>query len=329
MLSVILGTPILGSKRLYEILFREVFGTRAVVPEKDVRAYCLARTYRVGSELDGALRLLINIHALASDGESMRQGESFEQISKSGDLGLSISESLIAELRNADEISAIFSGGSLSSGETSGEVYVHTSQIPFRYLPIIRLLRELGALSDTEEQDTLLRAHPPISRLLLASVFEASEKRRSSDGMSPEEFLELQKTNAAQGEAAEEFVLYYERARLIGHQRLSLVRRISLENVAAGYDIISFESPKSVVPDRFIEVKSFRTTEQFFFSAGEAAVAARLKDRYFIYVVDAEASKQPDYQPRIVQNPMKAIFSSDSNWSVVPSVWQISRRGGS
>jgi Domain of unknown function (DUF3883) len=326
MLSVIPGTPILGSRRLYEILFREVFGTRAVVPQKDVRAYCLARMYRVGAELDGALLLLINIHALVSDGDSMRPGTSFEQISEGRDLGLSLSESLITELRNADEISEIFGGGSLSWGEKSGEVYVHGSQIPFRYLPVIGLLRELGALRETEEQDTLLRALPPISQLLVASIFEASERRRPAEGMSPEELLELQKANAAQGEAAEEFVLNYERTRLIGHQRLSLVRRISLENVAAGYDIISFDSPKSVVPDRFIEVKSFRTTEQFFFSAGEAVIAAKLKDRYFIYIVDAEASKQPDYQPRIVQNPMTTIFSSDSHWSVVPSVWQISRR---
>lgn len=328
MLSVILGTPILGSRKLYEILFREVFGTRAVVPEKDVRAYCLARTYRVGSELDGALGLLINIHALALDGELLRPGTCFEQIFAGGDLGLSLSESFITELKSADEINEIFTGGSLSLGETPGEVYVHASQIPFRYLPVIRLLHELGALRETEEQNSLLRAIPPISQLLLASVFEASGRRRPTGAMSPEEFLELQKTNAAQGEAAEEFVLNYERVRLSGHPQPTLIRRISLENVAAGFDIISFDSPKSVVPDRFIEVKSFRTREQFFFSSGEATAAAKLKDRYFVYIVDAKASKTADYQPRIVQNPMRTIFATNSNWSVIPAVWQISRLGG-
>lgn len=326
MLSVVPAAPILGSKRLYERLFREVLGSHAVVPEKDLRAYCLARTYRVGPELDGALHLLINIQALTSDGENVRPGTHFDEIYQSENLGLAISKTLITQLRRTDELDEIFCAGSLTAGATPGEVYVHGSQIPFRYLSVLRLLRDLGGLQETRQPGMLLKAVPPISELLLTSIFEAPAMRPTTGSMSLGEFLALKEANAAQANAAEDFVLNYERARLIGHQRLSLVRRISLENVAAGYDIISFESPKSIVADRFIEVKSFRTTEQFFLSAGEAAVASKLKDRYFIYVVDAEASKQPDYQPRIVQNPMKTIFSSDSNWSVVPSVWQISRK---
>lgn len=101
-------------------------------------------------------------------------------------------------------------------------------------------------------------------------------------------YLELEAKNQLLGDAGEEFVINFERARLIHHGKDSLADKIEQVSVtigpAAGFDIHSFECDGT---DRFIEAKTtkygkntpfFVTPNELDFSRGNAA-------RYFLYRV--------------------------------------------
>ncbi len=101
-------------------------------------------------------------------------------------------------------------------------------------------------------------------------------------------YLEREAHNASLGRAGEEFVLNFERARLIGLGQESLADRV--EHIAltqgdgAGFDIRSFEGNGR---DRFIEVKTTAYGKQvpFFVSQNEVAVSRNYGDHYHLYRV--------------------------------------------
>lgn len=101
-------------------------------------------------------------------------------------------------------------------------------------------------------------------------------------------YLELEAQNQALGLAGEEFVLRFERARLIAAGRDALADRI--QHVSRdvgdgeGYDIRSFEASGS---DRFIEVKTTKYGREtpFYLSRNELRVSQCQSDRYHLYRV--------------------------------------------
>jgi len=102
----------------------------------------------------------------------------------------------------------------------------------------------------------------------------------------PINYLEQEARNQALGDAGEEFVLNYERARLIHAGKESLADKI--EHVAstigpsAGFDIRSFEVDGT---DRFIEAKTTKhgKSTPFFVTPNELRFSSENQDRYFLY----------------------------------------------
>lgn len=324
--SVVPQARSLGSRGLYETLFRNVFAAGKSVLMQDLRSYCLATRYRSGSQLDGALELLLNIGVLTAEGDYLKPDEGFRRIAGSDEIGLALATRLIDRLVVAGEIESLFPVGSLSWGRLDGELNVHLSQVPMRSLPVIKLLRDLDTILDSEEATVLLKVQEPFSRRLQAAVALAFSSRRIAKTLSPEQLERLQEAQARQGADAEEYVLRFERNRLQGHAQLQLVQRVSLVNTAAGYDIESFEGLRSFLPDRFIEVKSYRGTEHFFLSLGELEAARQLGDRYYVYLVDMEKVDLPGYLPDIIRNPSVELFEQGAGWSATAITFEILRR---
>ena len=323
MSSVIPVAQPLGSLKLYEILVRKIFSAGLDVRESDIRTYCTSTYYRAGYQLDGALRLLSNIGVLEPVGHMFRPGIHFDSVSKSSNLGLSISERLINSLIDAGELSAIFTFGSMTLGSQKGEVYIHLSKIPLRHSGLFKLLRDLDVIQGVDKSGALLKAEPPFAELLVKSVMGTIIEIKPGKTLSPEQLEALLEERKIRGAAAEEFVFEYEQRRLHGHPRRDLIRRISVENVMAGYDIISFESTKSIIPDRFIEVKSFTGREHFYISSGEVKAAHTLQDSYFLYLVNADHIKEPDYEPKIIRNAYTSLFGELSEYVVETDVYFI------
>lgn len=122
---------------------------------------------------------------------------------------------------------------------------------------------------------------------------------------------------AEDGAAAEEWVITFERQRLRGHPLQEQVRRISMDDVAAGYDILSFTSTTSLRHDLFIEVKSYATRKVFHWSRNEIATAREFGEAYALYLVDRTRCTDDGYIPHIIMGPSPEMFVlPDSGWRV-------------
>lgn len=114
------------------------------------------------------------------------------------------------------------------------------------------------------------------------------------------------------GDEAERWVVRYERDRLMNAgfvPEADSVRRISEFDVAAGYDIQSFDgNSDQFVYDRFIEVKSTQcSTPSFVWTANEKRVAAILGEKYWIYVLLQFSPEQAKAELLTIQNPARQI----------------------
>ena len=128
--------------------------------------------------------------------------------------------------------------------------------------------------------------------------------------------------NELSGEKAELFVLDYERNR-IGAPLCEEIKRISEIDVAAGYDIVSFDSSESMEPDRFIEVKAV-SGSGFFWSKNEYEIAKLKGDTYFLYLVELSNVDELGYAPEMIQNPAMNVMESDG-WFVEAQTYHIRR----
>lgn len=122
---------------------------------------------------------------------------------------------------------------------------------------------------------------------------------------------------AENGRVAEEWVLQYERKRLRDHPFNNQIRRVSEDDVAAGYDIISFATQSSLQHDLFIEVKSYGTTKVFHWSRNEIATAREFGEDYALYLVDRTKMDDSTYEPHVITAPSPEMFGQlGSGWKV-------------
>ena len=106
----------------------------------------------------------------------------------------------------------------------------------------------------------------------------------------PVNYLEREARNRALGLAGEEFVINYERARLISIRREALASKIEhvsrIRGDTEGFDILSFDASGA---DRLIEVKTtkYGRDTPFFVSRNELNVSQARAERYHLYRVFA------------------------------------------
>ena len=142
------------------------------------------------------------------------------------------------------------------------------------------------------------------------ALFENKVKNHRN-AMSLEKLLELHERQAKQGRLAEEFVVDFEKRRLLWCENSNMVKQISDLDVGAGYDVISFNDSNSEKFDRFIEVKSFIGSTSFFWSSNEMKTAKKIGQNYYLYLVDMEEYLLPGYEPIIIRDPANTLLSAD------------------
>lgn len=161
--------------------------------------------------------------------------------------------------------------------------------------------------------------------LVLNSEYEsvfAEYKRKQGAKKSLEQLKKQLEQQELQGEEAEQFVVEYEKHRLLQSTKKDSVKRISVIDVSAGYDILSYEDGDSAEYDRFIEVKSFSGNAHFYWSENEIETAKLYEDRYYIYLIDASMVKRQGYEPTIIKNPATTILASES-WIMSPTSYLV------
>ena len=127
------------------------------------------------------------------------------------------------------------------------------------------------------------------------------------------------------GEEAEIWVLNNEKSRLKTHPFKNKIARISNEFVNAGFDIVSFKSEQSLGFDRFIEVKSFSKSPEFYLTFNEAEKAKLLGSKYILVLVNRSKMCNSDYKPIEIINPYNVLLTGDlpENITIKAETWKI------
>ena len=120
--------------------------------------------------------------------------------------------------------------------------------------------------------------------------------------------------------------------RLKKHPLQKEIKRTSLEDVKAGYDIQSFKSLGSTKIDKFIEVKSFKErNERFFWSINEIKKSAKMKNDYILFIVNYSKINDKEYTCREIPNPYEVFKMeqyikkiNDEKFKIEPQTFLIS-----
>ena len=177
-----------------------------------------------------------------------------------------------------------------------------------------RILQQIGVI---EERAAMLCVNPAFDSVLPRYLLEMT-------ALAEEAFWDRLEAQRQRAREAEELVVVEERKRLarLGRSDLAeLVVRISAEDVAAGYDIESFEQDGW---PRLIEVKSsVGRAIRFEWSIREREMASENRDRYWIYFVPLANVLQKRSLPIwMLRNPIALLRSG--KLTEIPSSYVIS-----
>ena len=195
-----------------------------------------------------------------------------------------------------------------------GHITIKRSAFPLAYAAVRNFLTMAGAL-DKEEN----------GEICVAGNYESDwteQLRNRRKKFTLEQLLEQQEEQSRHGLEAEDFVLGLEKKRL--PELAQKIKRISDFDVAAGYDIVSYENNETEHYDRFIEVKCYMGSPHFFWSENESDVARIKADKYILCLVDYLRMGEPGYQPEFIRNPYETIFDSDE-WLINASSYRIQK----
>ncbi len=195
-----------------------------------------------------------------------------------------------------------------------GRLTIKRSAFPLAYAAIRNFLTTAGAL-DKEEN----------GEICVSDNYEndwTSRLGKHREKFTLEQLLKRQEEQSKRGLEAEEFVLSLERQRLPG--KALKIKRISDFDVAAGYDVVSYENIGSDTYDRFIEVKCYIGSPHFFWSENESDVAKIKGDKYILCLVDYTKMSEPGYVPEYIRDPYTHIFEGNQ-WMVNTASYRIQK----
>lgn len=191
--------------------------------------------------------------------------------------------------------------------ETLDLFYIPNCAFGFGLAVIRNLLISLNALIPCGHDLTINAEYEPFFLKLFSQKINVTQS---------ELLLQIERKREI-GEAGEQFVLDYELRRCHFSQfQIQKIKQISLIDVTAGYDIISFHDEQSNLR-RYIEVKTYIGQPHFHWSVNEVSAAQLRGEDYFIYLVDYSKINTKGYIPIIIQNPYKVIFFA-GKWLAKP-----------
>ena len=165
-----------------------------------------------------------------------------------------------------------------------------------------------------------------LSERLKRGITSLARKNIANPPTSQEDLERRLAEQAERGKEAEEFVLAFERERLVSHPWVDMVVRLSEDNVSVGYDILSFEDSTSTRLNRFIEVKSYSGQKRFHWSNNETNTAKKYPREYCIYLVEIGSIQKKGYAPEIIPDPYTWIFDMKRDWEAKPDGWIVTKK---
>ena len=310
MLEKLLQYNNLGSQS--QIIYIVDLLSRGDYSARDLKKACISKEYSFSNSFNGVICLLqwlgiIQIASLVSLNNNIKL-----DLSKIG-----ICNSLFFQLVKEKKLHSLLNINNLIFKDA---VYVKNSLIELRFSPIRNFLISLGFF----ENDSLIYNQFIISANFSAWFFDKivpliDDSRLGNNSL--DNLKNKQNRQEKLGAEAEFFVLSYEIKNRIKHPKYNNIKIISEVDVKAGYDIQSYKDDKSVLLDKFIEVKSHSGSPYFYWSRNEMKVAEREQNNYFLYLVNRDEMDNNDYQPIIIKNPYKDILNN-KDWKQSCQSWK-------
>ena len=179
--------------------------------------------------------------------------------------------------------------------ECNNELYISNSEIALVYSGLRNFFINNGVLEIVTNNINLYKINDRYKRYFIIER-----------GISLNQLNSILQKQKEQGEIAEEFVLKYEKNRVKCHDK---VIRVSSIDVSLGYDIVSIKDENNSRPI-YIEVKSY-SNDRIYISRNEISTSKRLKEDYYIYLVNINKINESEYIPDIIQNPYKNLIMND------------------
>lgn len=185
--------------------------------------------------------------------------------------------------------------------------YIDKNTVPLKYAGLMMLLEEYGEI--ISEGNRWLIIGERVKKTLVASA-----------GGRKVSLQELEKRLLREkelGEEAEQFVIEYEKQRLMRYGIKKMPIQISEVDVTAGFDILSYG--QSETEEIYIEVKSVDNKNLFHFSENEIVISKKMGKHYWLYLVN-RISKDI----LRINNPYEYFFINDSDeWIMKPDGYMI------
>ena len=135
--------------------------------------------------------------------------------------------------------------------------------------------------------------------------------------ISPADLKKIMHEKEKIGLAAEEFIFKKEIEKVKKINKKLNVEHIALTDVAAGYDILSYDDKEEKI---FIEVKAISSSNfKFYLTSNELNISNILKNKYFLYLLPKDLSdpNQFDYDNLLKINDIdKNIFRNIKEWQI-------------
>jgi hypothetical protein len=295
----------------------------------NLKKFCIDSSVQFSASFDGIVRLLeiLGYINYSNDLVSLKK-ETETTSSLYNDFSTEIPIKLLSKLIELNLIDRFIGLESIDYDVVSSKVVIKNNSIPLTASALKQLFIDMDVFQKSTETKYVYFLNPFFIDFFEKSVIPEIQKNSSflsESGLTYQEFKRLQELKNEYGEQAEIFVENYEKKRLQEHYLNNKIKKISHLKVNAGYDIISLDSLQSKEMDRFIEVKSFSKTPEFYWSKNELATSELKRKKYFLYLVDRSKMDSPEYQPVIIQDPYSSVFQSTDwkkdvqNWFVSPS----------
>ena len=149
--------------------------------------------------------------------------------------------------------------------------------------------------------------------LLDDNIFEKFKRKK----ISPADLKKIMYDKEKIGLAAEEFIFKKETEKVNRINKKLNVEHVALTDVAAGYDILSYNNNEEKI---FIEVKAVSSSNfKFYLTSNEFNISNILKSKYFLYLLpkDLSNTEQFDYDNLLKINDINQnIFENEKEWQI-------------
>jgi len=274
------------------------------------RGFVERRFHEHASGFQETLAFLMSIQAVKANGDALTITEAFrclEQNKAGGPAAVILQMLLETNTPYRREVLTYLRRFHIQDGTATYRPYVGLQSAESA---VRNYLIDLGVLSYDESTACYLVARQHNN--LYAFAWQERE------GVSPAQLRQRMQAREALGLRAELEMMRFERLR-VSSQFVNRVIHIAVQDVAAGYDILSITlSPDNCVVPRYIEVKAVpASTYCFYWTENELAMAKVFGAWYYLYLVPVGPGGCIDAENvRIISDPHSAVLGPGSGWIV-------------